>query len=826
MAELKGKLWLTSFSTPAYDWSAELLRHTALAEGGVDHVKLWKPDDVPFIAAHPELFTEGSKGYGFYSWKPAVILDTMDMMSEGDWLVYCDSTMLVEHDMKAYLQQPSLQNSSMIFFRLGEAEQKGYTNGDWSKPGLFGLMDADDKYKRVLQLNAGIMMLQKCDDTLNLLLEWYKWCSKRDVISDDGPPAPKQHRHDQSILTNLVEYNRDQCDIKVVVDCSQYGVGDMDEYKLQQRQLVNHHRRQYPVLGKTMVITATTGRPELEQCIQSVQDQALHCVEHLIVVDGPDHASAVQVIVDKFKYRHPIHVIQLPYSVGKDGYNGHRVYGSMPYLCDSNFLTYVDDDNWLDPDHLLNMMRVIKQTGAEASFSLRQIHSKDGSFLCNDECESLGNFTHSVLDPADFFCDTSTMLVPREIAIKLAPLWNSKARSGEVEADRAFSKALLHYKVVGVPKHTLHYRLGGGEKSVQGNFFVDENKLRKYDFSKPNLYVFHFSQQATNNAFRVLHDNSRSYAYDEWQMTLLKGLPAKFNLMNGYACADMIPAGATIMCNMCNPNDLPLQIVLTRKDILRVCYTLESCNTRHAAQWDIKFLNQFFDMVLTYWQPLLDNPAIRTHPCLHNTHHLDLKNPLDRAAGLRENKAASLRSVCMVLENRSNSGMYKINGVELHAQDHLREHYVRDLSDATVFGVQWDQAKLGKGVRIGHNKHRNDDQKSSVDHYVNFTFALIIENCDAAGYVSEKLMDSFSAGTIPLYYDAGNNNYFTSIPKDMYIDISQFDTSRDLQAHLDSLTDDDIRKHQQAIYEKREAVLSRVSVQAHVATVTKALSLL
>jgi len=178
----------------------------------------------------------------------------------------------------------------------------------------------------------------------------------------------------------------------------------------------------------------------------------------------------------------------------------------------------------------------------------------------------------------------------------------------------------------------------------------------------------------------------------------------------------------------------------------------------------------------------------------------------------------------MVLENRSTEGEYKIGGIKLHAQDYLRAHYVKDLREATVFGLNWDKGDLGPGVTVEHSKHRNDDPKSSVDHMQHHTFALIVENCDAAGYVSEKIFDAFSAGCIPLYYDAGNNNELTNIPRDMYIDVSKVLTSNALQEHIDRLADDDIERMRTTIYAKREEVLSRVSVQAYAAAVDKALA--
>lgn len=825
MTDPDNKVWVTAFSTAAYRWSAELLRHTALSVGGADHVVLWTPEDIKdYTDAHTIIFRDGARGYGFFAWKPEIMLKTMELMADEDWLMAVDAGIMFEGSIKPYIEAAGTGHS--VFFRVGEAERHNYINSEWTKPDTFDIMGCqDDKYKNCYQVLGGVCMFRKCPETISFLENWRRWCVT-EAITDDGCAAPQAHRHDQSILTCLVQ----QCscvNTLIMRDCSQFGKDDPGDNGLTHPQklptLLNIHRKQFPKLGTTTVITATTGRDTLQECIQSVQAQTLHCVEHLIVADGPEASHQVETILKSFKHKHPIHVLQLPYSIGKNGWNGHRVFGAAPYLCDSDYVTFLDDDNWVDPDHLLKMMRVIRNQRQDASFSLRQIHNKDGTFLCNDECESLGNFTHSVLGPADFFCDTSTMLLPRDLAIKLAPTWNKRFRSGGEEADRAFSRALLSHKVVGVPEHTLHYRLGSDNRSVQGEFFQHGNSLRQYNFSNPNLYVFHFNRPATDKALSVLHDNSRSWAYDEWQMTLLKGLPPKYNLMNGFTCADMIPTGSIVLCNLCNPADIPLQTVFSRTDLKRVCFTLESPNARHAAQWDATFLRKHFDVLLTYWAPLLEHPIMKTVPCLHNTHHLNLNNPLDREAGLRQNRSTG-RSVCMVLENRKNQGAYRINGIELHALDHLREHYVKDLSDTTVFGVNWHQAKLGSGVKVGHSKHRSNDSNSSVDHYVGFCFALIIENCDAAGYVSEKLMDSFSAGCIALYY--GNNNDLTDIPTNMYIDISQFADSAAVQKHIDKLTDSDIEALRNNIYKQREQVLAKVSTQAHADKVAEAVAML
>lgn len=690
-------VWLTSFFTPEYKCSAELLRHTALGVGGVDNVVLWKPQDIQeFTTAHADIFHEGSRGYGFFAFKPEVILRTMELMQWGDWLVYADAAIMFVSDVQPWIKEAG--DKEVLLFQLGEAVDKNYRNDLWTKPATFELMKCeDDMFKSCFQVNAGLCMFRKGPAAYILLNTWKKWCTQKEVIDDSGEAAPQAHRHDQSVLSILHKHPLHADQIKVVKDCTQYGVHDKalgGESKLP--VLVDHHRKQYSALRTTTVITPTIGRKTLRECIRSVQNQDLPCVEHLVLVDGPQNSKDAIEVIAEFKYKHPIHVLHLPYSVGHSGNNGHRCYGSMPCLCDSRYLSFLDDDNTFSPDHLVNMMRLSAKDDLDGAFSLRSIHSEDMKFICNDACESLGAFSPTVLSNEEFFIDTNCMLVKRDVAINLAPLWNSRFRSGEVEADRAFSRALLtSFKVQGVPKHTVQYRLGGGPGSVTADFFLQGNARTRYDFSKPLLYVFHFNQNATAKALSLLYDYSGCHAFLEWQMTLLKGLTDKYNLVDGYVCQDMLVPGSMVMANMCNPFELPLDKVFERKDLKRICYSLESPNARHAAQWDLAFLKKHFDVLLTYWAPLLQEPSIKTVPCPHNTHHLDLTNPLDREKGLRQNMGTD-RSVCMVLENRGTSMQYQINGIKLRAQDHLRAHYIKDLKNATVFGKDWDKANLGR----------------------------------------------------------------------------------------------------------------------------------
>jgi hypothetical protein len=88
----------------------------------------------------------------------------------------------------------------------------------------------------------------------------------------------------------------------------------------------------------------------------------------------------------------------------------------------------------------------------------------------------------------------------------------------------------------------------------------------------------------------------------------------KFNLLNGFANINNIPENATVLVSMCNPGELPLEILKKRQDLRRLVYTLESPNVRHQGQWSLAFLKEHFDVALTYFKPLMDKmPSVAVH---------------------------------------------------------------------------------------------------------------------------------------------------------------------------------------------------------------------
>ena len=103
-----------------------------------------------------------------------------------------------------------------------------------------------------------------------------------------------------------------------------------------------------PTVG---IITPTTGDQTFGVCVESIAAQDYPNLHHYIVVDGPMHEAKVRAILgDKIRPR--VTVIVLAENTGRGGYYGYRIYGSIPLQINTDFVCYLDEDNWLNKNHV------------------------------------------------------------------------------------------------------------------------------------------------------------------------------------------------------------------------------------------------------------------------------------------------------------------------------------------------------------------------------------------------------------------------------------------------------------------------------------------
>jgi len=179
---------------------------------------------------------------------------------------------------------------------------------------------------------------------------------------------------------------------------------------------------------RVMVITPTTGKDTVIKAIGSVNNQTVK-TEHLIVKDGKvDHP----LIYATNKTRK---IITLPENVGGNGWYGHRVYAAMPLLVNADYILFLDEDNWFEPNHVETLLHKIKSKDLMWAHSLRRIVNESGQYIGDDDCESLGRYP-TFYDHTLNFVDTNCYCFKREYLVTVA-----HAFYGQWGADRQFYKA-------------------------------------------------------------------------------------------------------------------------------------------------------------------------------------------------------------------------------------------------------------------------------------------------------------------------------------------------------------------------------------------------
>jgi len=231
------------------------------------------------------------------------------------------------------------------------------------------------------------------------------------------------------------------------------------------------------------VIIPTTGSPDSVDAIKSVLNQK-YPTKCYLVIDGKDHEYTVKNLIkyiEKDTDTKNLVTCTLPINVGAKGFYGHRVYAAFTHLIDTEYVMWLDQDNWLYESHIAKCVETIEKRNLDWCYSLRQIHDKSGKFVCFDDCESLGKWqTYHGIN----HIDTNSYCLKTSVAVKLASAWH-----GGWGQDRVFLSAVTQHfpKWDCTNEYTVHYRVDGGKGSVTSDFFINGNEVmnKKYDGNYP-----------------------------------------------------------------------------------------------------------------------------------------------------------------------------------------------------------------------------------------------------------------------------------------------------------------------------------------------------
>lgn len=225
-------------------------------------------------------------------------------------------------------------------------------------------------------------------------------------------------------------------------------------------------------MSTATVVIAATGTPELEQAIRSALNQDHRDLRVWVVIDGPEFHDPVMRQISLFLDKR-LHVLELPENTGANGFYGHRIYAAVGHLVNTDYVLLLDQDNWMEPDHVSSLISSIETNGWQWAHSLRTIHDKAGDRLIEDNCESLGRWPIYLSDQ-HHLVDTSCYCIRREVFQQISGAWH-----WGWGGDRRFLGAISqHFQSWGCSgRYTLNYRLDGNANSVNEDFFRQGNAV-------------------------------------------------------------------------------------------------------------------------------------------------------------------------------------------------------------------------------------------------------------------------------------------------------------------------------------------------------------
>lgn len=238
--------------------------------------------------------------------------------------------------------------------------------------------------------------------------------------------------------------------------------------------------------NSVVVITPTVGKEQLKHAIESVSQQTYKNITHLIVVDGTEYFQDVLKVTP---IKQNVIITTAPYNTGGNGYYGHRIYAAYSHLVNHDYVAFLDEDNWFEPNHIETLVKTQETKDYDWVHSLRKVYVEN-DYLADDCCESIGRYPiwFSQPDNPQHLVDTSSYLFKRDFLTRVAH--NIHYGWG---GDRVLLNSIMHisnFETSGL--YTLNYRLPDMNKAYggdydffkKGNAFIKNKYGGKYPWEK------------------------------------------------------------------------------------------------------------------------------------------------------------------------------------------------------------------------------------------------------------------------------------------------------------------------------------------------------
>ncbi|WP_372773935.1 hypothetical protein [Mangrovibacterium sp.] len=155
------------------------------------------------------------RGYGYWSWKPQILIQSFSKMEYGDIIQYSDIGCHLNAEgrerLSQYFDLANNDTSDFLAFKMLGFPEKRWTKGD-----TFDYFNFRNKpnITNTPQFWAGSFIVKKTNTSEKILFEWLNAIRNNFNLIDDSPskssnfPEFIEHRHDQSLFSLLAKkYN-------------------------------------------------------------------------------------------------------------------------------------------------------------------------------------------------------------------------------------------------------------------------------------------------------------------------------------------------------------------------------------------------------------------------------------------------------------------------------------------------------------------------------------------------------------------------------------------------------------------------------------------
>jgi len=211
------KKYLCSFADKRLWKSLDRFAEQAKQMGIYDDIYLYTEDELDknFYSHFKKKFH--LRGFGYYAWKPQIILQALSKINDGDLLQYTDTGCHLNKNgikrLNEYFDIVNQSETGLLAFHMPWFTEKQYTKGDLFD--YFNVRHREDIFPN--QIAATVIFIRKCPESIEIINRYLKVFYDDFSLVDDSPSKSENfaeylsHRHDQSVWSILVKLNKVPC---------------------------------------------------------------------------------------------------------------------------------------------------------------------------------------------------------------------------------------------------------------------------------------------------------------------------------------------------------------------------------------------------------------------------------------------------------------------------------------------------------------------------------------------------------------------------------------------------------------------------------------